>query len=49
MNIEVTEQELDTIMRALGQQPYVAVARVIQTIMGQVNAPPAAPPAVPTQ
>lgn len=50
MNIEVTEQELDIIMRALVQQPYAAVARLIPKLVEQANAQKTpAPPAVPAQ
>jgi hypothetical protein len=47
MTLELNEQELDIVMRALMQQPYMAVAQVIPKIVQQANAQKPAAPAVP--
>ena len=47
MNIELNDQELDIIMRALMAQPYGAVVVVVNTLVAQANAQRAtAPPPV---
>lgn len=35
--IELSEQELNTVLNALGQQPFVQVQSIIQNIMGQAQ------------
>jgi hypothetical protein len=42
MNIELNDQELDIIMRALMAQPYGAVVVVVNTLVAQANAQRAA-------
>jgi hypothetical protein len=47
MKLELNDQELDTVMRALSQAPYAAVAALIQNLVTQANAQRAtAPPPV---
>ena len=39
--IEMTEQEVNTVLNALTQQPYYAVADLIRSIFQQVSEAPA--------
>ena len=40
VNLTLTEEEANIILNALGNQPYVQVAKVIQSIMQQAQPQP---------